>query len=196
MNIKLKPQTFEEFAQQAQHGDVVPVIGTASTHSFDAVDVFIKLSRAARYAFLFESVEGEERVAQYSFVGADPCMIVRGRGNQTIVERAHSVETLPVCAADFVKSYFRQRQLPQAPVRIPLAGGAVGYLSYNAAGWFESATGVNSSSVDQPDDGLWMFFQSLVVFDHKNAEVNLVSVALKEMANKQAGGLQSFMKTP
>src|SRR5688500_7223852 len=104
MNIKLYPQTFDEFAQQAQHSEVVPVVGTMSTHSFDAIDVFIKLSRAARYAFLFESVEGEERVAQYSFVGADPYMIVRGRGNQTIVEQANSVVTLPVCAPEDRKS--------------------------------------------------------------------------------------------
>jgi len=190
MNIKLYPQTFDEFAQQAQHSEVVPVVGTMSTHSFDAIDVFIKLSRAARYAFLFESVEGEERVAQYSFVGADPYMIVRGRGNQTIVEQANSVVTLPVCAPDFVKDHFRQRRLTYASERIPLAGGAVGYLGYNAAGWFEPAIGVNSSSADQPDDGLWMFFRSLVVFDHRNAEVKLVSVALKELANNEPQGLQ------
>ncbi len=189
MNIKLYPRTFEEFAQQAQHGDVVPVIGTISTHSFNAIDVFIKLSRAARYAFLFESVEGEERVAQYSFVGADPYMIVRGRGNQTIVERANSVETLPVYASDFVKDHFRHRQLAPAAERFPLVGGAVGYLGYTAAGWFEPALGVNSASEDQPDDGLWMFFRSLVVFDHKNAEVKLVAVALKDLANK-VGSLQ------
>lgn len=190
MNIKLYPQTFKEFARQAQQADVVPVIGTIATHSFNPIDVFINLSRTAHYAFLFESVEGEERVAQYSFVGADPYMIVRGRGNQTIVERLNSVETLPVCAADYVKDHFRQRQLALAAERIPLAGGAVGYLGYSAAGWFEPAIGVNSSSVDQPDDGLWMFFRSLVVFDHKNAEVNLVAVALKELANKEPDGLQ------
>lgn len=190
MNIKLYPQTFEEFAQQAQHGDVVPVVGTISTPSFNAIDVFIKLSRSARYAFLFESVEGEDRVAQYSFVGADPYMIVRGRGDQTILERADTVETLSVCAADFVKDHFRQRQLVPSAERIPLAGGAVGYLGYNAAGWFEPAIGVNRSSAHQLDDGLWMFFRSLVVFDHKNAEVKLVSVALKELANKEPAGLQ------
>lgn len=190
MNIKLYPQTFEEFAQQAQHGDVVPVVGTMSEPSFNAIDVFIKLSRSARYAFLFESVEGEDRVAQYSFVGADPYMIVRGRGDQTIVERTNSVETLPVCAADFVKDHFRKRQLAPSAEGIPLAGGAVGYLGYNAAGWFEPAIGVQSSSADQPDDGLWMFFRSLVVFDHKNAEVKLVAVALKELANKEPESLQ------
>ena len=190
MNIKLYPQTFEEFAQLAQHADVVPVIGTISTHSFNAIDLFIKLSQAARYAFLFESVEGEERVAQYSFVGADPYMIVRGRGDQTIVERANSVETLRLCAADFIKDHFRQRQLARTAERIPLAGGAVGYLAYNAAGWFEPAIGVSSSGADQPDDGLWMFFRSLVVFDHKNAEVKLVAVVFKELANQEPESLQ------
>ena len=190
MNIRFYPQTFEEFTLQAQHGDVVPVIGTISPHSFNAIDVFIKLSRAARYAFLFESVEGEERVAQYSFVGADPYMIVRGRGDETIVERANSMETLPVCAADFVKDHFRQRRLAPAAEPIPLAGGAVGYLGYNAASWFDPAIGVNSLTADQPDDGLWMFFRSLVVFDHKNAEVKLVAVAMKEPGTQELESLE------
>jgi anthranilate synthase component 1 len=34
-----------------------------------------------------QSVEGGERIARYSFLGADPDMIVRGRGLQTVVER-------------------------------------------------------------------------------------------------------------
>src|SRR5436305_15229352 len=40
------------------------------------VSAYLKLARG-RYGFLLESVEGGERLARYSFVGADPYMVLR-----------------------------------------------------------------------------------------------------------------------
>ncbi len=192
MDTKLYPETFEEFEQQAQAGEVVPVIRTISAHPFNPVDAFKMLSRTAPYAFLFESVEGEQHVAQYSFVGADPHMIVRGRGNQTIVERGSSRETRPICASDYLKQHFRQRQLAATDDQVPLAGGAVGYFGYNAAGWFEPAISTNGASVGQPDDAVLMFCRSLIAFDHRSAEVKLVSVVFKEETNNNSATLRSL----
>src|SRR5204862_4915687 len=90
------------------------------------------------YAFLLESVEGGERIARYSFIGAGPEMIVRGRGNTTLVEQRGETEELRgVHATDFLRDYFRARRLARRAGLAPMAGGAVGYLAYEAARWFE-----------------------------------------------------------
>jgi len=47
----------------------------------------LRIAGDAPYAFLLESIEGGERVARYSFLGTNPWMVVRGRGDETIVER-------------------------------------------------------------------------------------------------------------
>ena len=54
----------------------------------------------------------------------------------------------------------------------PLAGGAVGYLGYGAAKWFEPALNkqrLGNSATAQAevtsDDALLMFYRTLVVFD-------------------------------
>lgn len=186
MDTKLAPATFRDFEEQAQRGNVVAVIRTVSAGSFNAVDAFIQISTSQRYAFLFESVEGEE-LARYSFVGADPYMIVRGRGNQTIVERGGSSVTLPLCAGDYVKEHFRRQRLAAIPDQVPLMGGAVGYLGYHAAGWFEPAVNFTAG---KSDESVLMFCRSLVVFDHLHAEVSLVSVVFLEEAEQDGGRLQ------
>lgn len=190
MNSRLYPDSFEEFEQQVPRGNVVPVIRTVSADSLNAADAFIKLSSNTRYAFLFESVEGEARVAQHSFVGADPYLIVRGRGSQTIVEcgGAHHVQS--VCASDYLKEHFRQRNLAPTDEQVPLIGGAVGYLGYNAAGWFEPAVNCDGEAEREWDDALLMFYQSLIVFDHRRAEIKLVSVVFKDEAGQNRTGLR------
>ncbi len=190
MSTNLYPNTFEEFARHAQHGNVVSVVRTVSARSQNPVEVFMNASSASRYSFLFESVEGGEPIARYSFVGVDPYMIVRGRGNQTIVDRDGSRQTFSVRASDYLKDHFRKQKLAPLKETIPLAGGAVGYLGYNAAGWFEPA--VKPSDGSESDDALLMFYQSLIVFDHRKDEIKLVSVVFNEGADQSAAKLQRY----
>ena len=42
-------------------------------------------------------------------------------------------------ATEWVRDYFRGRSLARRPGLVPFAGGAVGYLGYDAAQWFEPA---------------------------------------------------------
>ena len=83
--LKLEPATFEEFEREAGRGNVVPVVRSVLADLQTPVGAFLRVAEGARYAFLLESVEGGERVARYSFLGAEPLMVVRGRGAQTII---------------------------------------------------------------------------------------------------------------
>ncbi len=88
--ISLQPGTFEEFEREAASGDcnVVPVVRRVLADLQTPVGAFMRLAGSEPFAFLLESVEGGERVARHSFLGARPQMVVRGRGRDTIVERA------------------------------------------------------------------------------------------------------------
>src|SRR6516165_8982771 len=50
------------------------------------VSVFEKLSRNEANAFLFESTEGDSRLARYSFLGIDPCLTVSFSNGIAIVQ--------------------------------------------------------------------------------------------------------------
>src|ERR671926_652612 len=110
--LNLSPATFEEFEREAGRGNVVPVVRSVLADLQTPVGAFLRVSAGATHAFLLESVEGGERIARYSFIGADPELIVRGRGDTTYVERRGETEELRgVKATDFLRDYFRARRL-------------------------------------------------------------------------------------
>ena len=131
--LDLQPATFEDFEREARQGNVIPVVRSVLADLHTPVGAFMQVAGDKPYSFLLESVEGGERIARYSFLGADPEMIVRGAGAQTYVERDGEIEVFPGLATEWVRNYFRTRVLAQRPGLVPFAGGAVGYLGYDAA---------------------------------------------------------------
>ena len=84
----MKQTTFEEFVELARRGTFVPVVKEIIADLLTPVSAFLKIAEHSDYAFLFESVEGGERVARYSFLGKDPFLVLKARGGKTIIDRA------------------------------------------------------------------------------------------------------------
>src|SRR5437762_13843121 len=181
--LELKPANFEQFEREAQRGNVVPVVRTVLADLHTPVGAFLRIAGDAEYAFLLESIEGGERVARYSFIGANPWMIVRGRGERTIVERDGTREEVATNAVDFVRDYFAKKKLARRPGLAPLAGGAVGYLAYDAARWFEPVLSINSHD-SSGDEAVWMFFRNIVAFDRVRLQMEITSIVFID----EAGG--------
>jgi len=189
---QLQPATFAEFQQETKRGNVIAVSRTFASATIDPIDAFVKLADSARFAFLFESVEGGAAVANYSFLGANPYLIVRGRGDQTIVERDGGTETLDQRVTEYIRDHFRRNKLARRDHLGPLAGGAVGYLGYGGARWFEPA--LNKHATHQPtsdekakrktDDAFCMFYRTVVAFDRVRREMTIVAVVFSD----EAGG--------
>ena len=68
---------------------------------------------------------------------------------------------------------------------MPFAGGAVGYIGYDAAQWFEPALrDDNTQPLDPPTDAVWMFYRNVIAFDRVKQRLEIVSIVLTE----EAGG--------
>ncbi|MDT7808880.1 MAG: anthranilate synthase component [Acidobacteriota bacterium] len=181
--IGLQPATFEEFEREAERGNVVPVVRSVLADLQTPVGAFLRVAGGARYAFLLESVEGGERIARYSFIGAEPEMVIRGRGDTTFVERGDETEELRgVRATDFLRDYFRVRRLARRPGLAPMAGGAVGYLAYDAARWFEPVLEGDLKPQEGSDDAVFMLFRTVLAFDRVRQHVEITSVVMTEEA--------------
>ena len=185
--LDLQPATFEDFEREAQQGNVIPVVRSVLADLQTPVSAFLRLSRTSRYAFLLESVEGGERIARYSFLGVDPEMIVRGFRTHTLVERAGKSEIHPVIITEWVREYFRERVLARRAGLVPFAGGAVGYLSYDAAEWFEPTLAQEVPQETMPLDAalnaVWMFYRTIIAFDRVRQRLEIVSVVMTEEAH-------------
>ena len=181
--LDLQPATFEDFLREARRGSVVPVVRSVLADLQTPVGAFLRVADGARYAFLLESIEGGERVARYSFLGANPEMVVRGVGNDTLVESGGKWKMHKgVRATAFARDYFRERRLARRAGLAPLSGGAVGYLAYEAARWFEPVLEkVYGDNLDT-DDAVWMFYRNVLAFDRVRQTIEINSIVLTEEA--------------
>ena len=86
----MKQTTFEEFVELARRGTFVPVVKEIIADLLTPVSAFLKIAEHSDYAFLFESVEGGEQVARYSFLGKDPVprAAVARRDARSSIDRA------------------------------------------------------------------------------------------------------------
>ncbi|HEX8748406.1 MAG TPA: anthranilate synthase component I family protein [Pyrinomonadaceae bacterium] len=185
--LELKPATFEDFVVDAARGNVVPVVRTVLADLQTPVGALMRVAGDAPYAFLLESVEGGERVARYSFLAANPEMVVRGRGERTFIEvGGEKMTERDERAIDFLREHFRARKLARTHSQLaPLAGGAVGFFSYDAARWFEPVLekGYEAAPLAS-DDAVWMFFRTVLAFDRVRQQMLITSVVFTE----EAGG--------
>jgi len=173
----MKITSFEEFKELARRGTFVPVVKEMVADLLTPVSAFLKIAEDADYAFLLESVEGGEHVARYSFLGKDPFLILRAHGARTTIDRGGVttesdrplVETLRKLMADF-----RSPFVPELP---RFTGGAVGYLGYGAASWFEPVLGDLGSAADGADDAGFMLFDTVLAFDHVQHRILLIANA-------------------
>jgi anthranilate synthase component 1 len=186
--LNLTPASFEEFEAEAQRGNVVPVVRTVLADLQTPVGAFLRIAEDASHAFLLESIEGGERVARYSFIGANPFMVARARDGKTIVDRNGQHEIVDQPGFEFLREYFANKRLANRAGLAPLAGGAVGYLAYDAARWFEPVLtkGNHKSPVD---DATWMFFRNIIAFDRLRQQMEITSIVFVDEA---AGDVQKL----
>ncbi|MGI8884075.1 MAG: anthranilate synthase component I family protein [Pyrinomonadaceae bacterium] len=189
--IEIAPKNYEDFLKEAEKGNVVPIVRVVLADLHTPVGAFLRVCGAAEQAFLFESIEGGERLARYSFLAANPFMTVRSRNSETIVERANEAEILPdVKLFDFLRSHFAENKLAFRESLPPLCGGAIGFLAYNAARWFEK-TLENGKSYES-DDAVWMFFRNILVFDRLRQRIEIVSTVFTGEAEGDEAKLRAL----
>ncbi|HYI15982.1 MAG TPA: chorismate-binding protein, partial [Thermomicrobiales bacterium] len=166
--------SLDEVAALRDQGNVIPVYREIMADMETPVSAYLKLASGS-YSFLLESVEGGEQLARYSFLGSDPYLTVRledgiAHGNQRGYKQAIPYSDPLVALQSFLAPY-RAVNVPNLP---RFLGGAVGYLSYEAVRYFENLP----VAPDDPHcfpDGVFMFVDTMVVFDHLQRRIKVVS---------------------
>ena len=111
----MKQTTYEEFVDLARRGTFVPVVKEIIADLLTPVSAFLKIAEHSDYAFLFESVEGGERVARYSFLGKDPFLVLKARGTGTTIDRAGVRSDTDEPFVSVVRRIMAEFQAPYVP---------------------------------------------------------------------------------
>jgi len=178
----MKQTTFEEFVELARRGTFVPVVKEIMADLLTPVSAFLKIAEHSDYAFLFESVEGGERVARYSFLGKDPFLVLKVRGGRTMIDRSGVQTETDEPFVPVVRRLMAEFQSPYVPGLPRLTGGAVGFIGYDAAPLLEPALeeawrGAPWASGEAEDDAGFMLFDTVLAFDHVKHRILIVANA-------------------
>ena len=178
--------SFAEFRRLARHGNVVPVYRTIVADLLSPVSAFLSLSpqhgRATdshSHSFLLESVEGGERVGRYTFFGIDPFQIVSSRGDRITLRRGAERQEETGNVFEFLRRLGARYHSVTVPGLPPFTAGAVGYVSYEAVRMLERLPPRVAPDVDL-EDAVFMYFKSLLAFDHVKHRLFLISNVLTE----------------
>ncbi|MFN2569293.1 MAG: anthranilate synthase component I family protein [Candidatus Dormibacteria bacterium] len=191
----------------APHHDLIPVVAELVADCDTPVSAMLALGTEGS-CFLLESVEGGERVGRHTFLGHDPIRAYEVAGGVMTVTDAVELEggTLapmdpgsgrpepcsdPLAALE--RDTLRCRVAPVPGLDIPFLGGAVGFLGYEAAGFYERIPRARSDPLGLPE--AWFgLYRTIVIFDHVARNVTLVthmrgdapdvSVAYREAAHR------------
>ena len=167
--------SFEEFRELAQRGTFVPVYKEIVADLLTPVSAFLKIAEHSDYAFLLESVEGGEQVGRYSFLGKDPFLTLRARGGKTIIDRAGETTESDKPFIATLRELMAGFHSPFVPGLPRFTGGAVGYLGYDAAAWFEPVP--LQAGGEEEDEAGFMLFDTVLAFDHVRHRILIIANA-------------------
>jgi anthranilate synthase component 1 len=172
--------TQEEFLKLSTHGNLIPVYKEVPGDLETPVSAYYKLAAGCAYSFLLESVEGEEKIARYSFIARDPELIFTSKGHEAQILRLvglkHKAERISFNGSPL--SVVRQLMKDYRTVDVAglprFYGGMVGYLSYDCVRFFERLPDKTKDDLKLPDICLALT-KNLVVFDHRHHTIKVVS---------------------
>jgi anthranilate synthase component 1 len=166
----------QEFRSIAETANLIPVYAEVLADMETPVSAFLKATDGD-YRFLLESVEGGERLARYSFMGSEPFLVFRAKGNHVVIEQGGSLEVIDLAPGrdplHILKQLMNQYRWSGDPSLPPFCGGAVGYIGYDAVRHFERLPDLTPDDLKLPDY-LLMFTDAFLVFDHVRHSIRAV----------------------
>jgi anthranilate synthase component I len=191
--VAMKLTTFDEFKELARRGTFVPVVKEIMADLLTPVSAFLKIAEHSDYAFLFESVEGGEQVARYSFLGKDPFLVLRSSGGKTIIDRSGVTTESDEPFVPVLRKLMAEFRAPFVQGLPRFTGGAVGFIGYDASVAFEPVlgeawktarwnsepdAGAREAGTREPaDDAGFMLFDTVLAFDHVKHRILIIANA-------------------
>jgi anthranilate synthase component 1 len=172
----IKPD-LKEFLKLTKKGNLIPVYKEINADLDTPVSAFLKIKQGD-YSFLLESVEGQEKIARYSFLGTNPSLIFKSRSRKIEViypqsnkRRSFITALSPLDEIKKIMQDFRSVEVAGLP---RFYGGLVGYLGYGMVSFFENIPDKNPDLLGIPDT-LLILTDTLLIFDRLNQTIKILS---------------------
>ncbi len=187
----------EEFIKLTKKGNLIPVYKEVLGDLETPVSAHLKMAANAKYSFLLESVEGEEKVARFSFLSKNPELVFQVKGRHAKITRFQNGQATQndfEIAKPFL-SYIREIMSAYQFVSVKglprFCGGLVGYFGYDVVRFFEELPKKPADDLNLPDTIL-VLAKNLVIFDRVNHKIKVVSCASVRAGAGQNEKIQAY----
>jgi anthranilate synthase component 1 len=157
---------------------LVPITRTLFADAETPVGVYRKLAGERPGTFLLESAEPGRSFSRWSFIGVRACATLSADGDDAVwtgeVPAGLPTEGNPLTV---LAESWRAVRSPRVPGLPPLAGGFVGYLSYDVVRHLEPLPSVARDDLGLPQLTM-LLVTDLAAFDHHECSVVLIANAV------------------
>lgn len=170
------------FLNLSKKGNLIPVYREIMADMDTPVTAFKKLDDG-NFSFLLESIEGGEKWGRYSFLGSNPSIVIRSKGNNVEIIENNSKTCIysqdPLNEIQTILKRYNPVEVEGLP---RFFGGAVGYLGYDMVRHFENLPSEKPAVLDAWDS-YFLITDTMVIFDTMRQKIKVVSNA--DMSGKQ-----------
>ncbi|NQT06371.1 MAG: aminodeoxychorismate synthase component I [Candidatus Omnitrophica bacterium] len=138
-----------------------------------------RLFKDRPYPFFLDSGMDPQKLGRYSFLGFDPFMIVRSKGNDIEVIEKGAIRRFKGSPFYILKDFMERFKTDTEDTSIPFTGGAVGYFSYDLCHHLEDVPSTAIDDLKLPDCAV-MFYDTVIISDHLKDKTYIASCGFPE----------------
>jgi para-aminobenzoate synthetase component I len=136
------------------------------------------------YSFFLDSGMDPRKLGRYSFIGSDPFLVLRSRGDSVSLIRDEVEEVRWGNPFDILGELLNIYKLDGSNTGVPFTGGAVGYFSYDLCHFIENLPSRALNDVNIPEC-YFAFYDAAVAFDHLENKAYIISTGFPEKDEKK-----------
>ena len=119
---------------------------------------------------LLESARSGSSTGRWSIAASDPFLVFEAKGRKIKIARGSKKTCLTADPFTVLKKILRENSASQENSTLPFAGGAVGYVGYEAKNLIEPGLPQKTGDDLKLPDLFFMFFDKGIVWDHTKKE--------------------------
>lgn len=191
---------YKTFKALTDKGNLIPVYTELMADLETPLSAYMKIGTTP-YSFLLESVEGGEKWARFSFIGANPSQKFFATREKAYIEEGGKI-LVEDRSKDFTKllQEWMRKYIPATNENLPdFIGGAVGYISYDWVKRFEKVPDTSKDELNLPE-AIFVITDTCLVFDNLRHKIMVIANAhLKDESttksyNRAVSKLEAIVK--
>ncbi len=190
--------SLEEVKELAKGYERVPIAKEILSDIKTPMQVLRILKKKSRHCYILESVENQERLGRYTFLGYDPKLEITCVNGQAKIKDASGKEEIKELShpRDLIRKILKEYSSPKVEGLPSFTGGLVGYFSYDYLKYAEPSLNLSAKDEEGFKDVDLMLFDKVIAFDNiRQKIVIIVNIKTKNIENEYKKGMEDIDQT-